>query len=310
MEFSEKLKERFCKDRNLPIKIFKEPFFTDRLTALNPFYDCIKDYDMFQMSFKYDSEQDYFEHYNQVKDNAINAIKESEGFIRFNSCDMQEFSVSENLPSSDIYKPQNDGKHFISIDMKKANFSALHHYDRSIFNFALSWEYFISNFTNNPHIRSSKYIRQVILGNCNPKRHVTYEKHLTYGLLNHIRDYCDSLNDYIVFFSNDEIVLKGEISEKFNIANLVAVFSRTTGIPFRVTDFVLHKIEGTNDGYYKDIDDGSEFEFKCLEPYEIPFVIRAAIGQEPNILDKYFIYEKRLACLDKAIEINIPKLIK
>ena len=41
-----------------------------------------------------------------------------------------------------------------------------------------TWEEFISKFTENKHIINSKYIRQVILGNCNPKRHITYEKYL------------------------------------------------------------------------------------------------------------------------------------
>ena len=31
-----KLRERFCKDTNIPIKIFLEPYFTSRLGAFNP----------------------------------------------------------------------------------------------------------------------------------------------------------------------------------------------------------------------------------------------------------------------------------
>ena len=34
-EISTKLKERFCTDCNIPIKIFKEPYFMDRLELLN-----------------------------------------------------------------------------------------------------------------------------------------------------------------------------------------------------------------------------------------------------------------------------------
>ena len=31
MDISEKLRERFCKDCNIPLKLFKEPYFTGRL---------------------------------------------------------------------------------------------------------------------------------------------------------------------------------------------------------------------------------------------------------------------------------------
>ena len=31
MEITKNLKERFCKDCNIPIKIFDEPYFTERL---------------------------------------------------------------------------------------------------------------------------------------------------------------------------------------------------------------------------------------------------------------------------------------
>ena len=47
MEVSMKAKERFCKDCNIPIKIFQEPYFTDRLKLYNPFYNTLKRWDRF-----------------------------------------------------------------------------------------------------------------------------------------------------------------------------------------------------------------------------------------------------------------------
>ena len=96
---------------------------------------------------------------------------------------MNKFTVThKNLPSKDIFKSSNDGRVFISIDMRKANFSSLKYYgnciEKSMFRDTSTWEDFISLFTENKHIVNSKYIRQVILGNCNPKRHITYEKYI------------------------------------------------------------------------------------------------------------------------------------
>ena len=41
MEVSIRAKERFCKDCNIPIRIFQEPYFTDRLTLYNKFYGTL-----------------------------------------------------------------------------------------------------------------------------------------------------------------------------------------------------------------------------------------------------------------------------
>lgn len=130
-----KLKERFCKDCNIPLKIYEEPYFTDRLELYDLFYQSVHKWNVFKSELKkYHCEQDYFEEYNRVKDNAINDIKNTDAYQRFNQEGMNQYSIKYvGLPSKDIFKPSNNGKLFISIDMKKANFSALRYYDKSIF---------------------------------------------------------------------------------------------------------------------------------------------------------------------------------
>lgn len=67
MEISTRSKERFCKDCNIPIRIFQEPYFTDRLTLYDKFYGTIEKWDIFLNELsKYHCEQDYFEEYNRV----------------------------------------------------------------------------------------------------------------------------------------------------------------------------------------------------------------------------------------------------
>ena len=81
-----KAKERFCKDCNIPIKLFQEPYFTDRLKLYNTFYNTLEKWDRFvKWLNQYNCEQDYFEEYNKVKDNAISFIKESEAYNLFNT---------------------------------------------------------------------------------------------------------------------------------------------------------------------------------------------------------------------------------
>ena len=308
MEVSTRAKERFCKDCNIPIRLFQEPYFTDRLTLFDKFYGTLDKWNLFLEELqRYNCEQDYFEEYNRVKDSAILSIKESEAYQRFNADDMNKYRVThENLSSKDIFKQTNDGKAFISIDMRKANFSSLHHYSADMFG-VNTWEEFISKFTDNQHIINSKYIRQVILGNCNPKRHITYEKYLMNILLTDLLEKHIPI-ERVVFFSNDEIVI--DVSDMNKSRQVLLAFNieqylKDASPKFKVELFTLYKIHGT-DGYYKEIlnENGEkDIEFKCLDNYMMPFVIRHFLGEEVTDSDKAFYHEGLLAQF-----IEVPKI--
>lgn len=311
MEVSEKLKERFCKDCNIPLRLFKEPYFTDRLQLYNSYYNTLDKWNIFVRELeKYKCEQDYLEEYNRVKDAAIKDIKDSDGYKRFNAEDMNEYTVKyKDLLGKDIYKPSNIGKLFISIDMKKANFSALKDYDRSIFRNADTWEEFIGRYTENEHIINSKYIRQVILGNCNPKRHITYEKYLMGQVIEILIDELGLFTSDIVFFSNDEIIIdmEGYIDCIRNRQVIECKIKEFFNTPFRIELFYLRKITGTN-GYYKEIVKNiieREYEFKCLNNYVLPFVLRKFNGEEITENDKVFYHEGLLSKFIEIPEIEI-----
>ena len=311
MDISTRVKERFCKDCNIPIRIFQEPYFTDRLKLYDNFYGTLEKWNIFLNELgKYHCEQDYFKDYSRVKDAAILNIKSTEAYQKFNEDDMNKYAVThKNLPNKDIFNPSNDDKCFISIDMRKANFSSLHHYDSNIFGAASSWEEFIEKYTDNRHIINSKHIRQVILGNCNPKRHITYEKYLMDGALTYLTEVFVSI-DRVVFFSNDEIVVDVSDMDKnkqerisFSIANAM----KNMSVPLKTELFVLHKIVGT-DGYYKEIIDengNTEIEFKCLDNYVLPFVLRKFRGEEVTESDKVFYHKGLLAKFIETPQIEV-----
>lgn len=311
MEVSEKLKERFCKDCNIPLRLFKDPYFTDRLQLYNSYYNTLDKWNIFVRELeKYKCEQDYLEEYNRVKDAAIKDIKDSDGYKRFNAEDMNEYTVKyKDLLGKDIYKPSNIGKLFISIDMRKANFSALKFYDKSIFSNADTWEEFVGRYTENKHIVNSKYIRQVILGNCNPKRQVTYEKYLMGLVLEVLIDELGYSASDIVFFSNDEIVIDmGKYEDCIRKRELIEwQIKGYFNIPFRIELFYLRKITGTN-GYYKEIVKNiieREYEFKCLNNYTLPFVLRKFNEEEITENDKVFYHEGLLSKFIEIPEIGI-----
>lgn len=261
------LKKRFCKDYNLPITVYDNPYFYERLSAIDIMFDCIDKFDNFCFYLsKFQNEQDYFEYYNTVKDSAIDYIKSNPAFERFNTDDFWAIPRIYSYRKNNLYVAQNDGSTFISIDMKKANFSALKHYDKAIFDNAGTWEEFLSKFTDCPHILQSKYIRQVILGACNPKRQVAYEHYLMGILLEHIANNIPTINVYSL--GEDEILIK--LDEDFGysrkeLKRIINSCPKGIGEMVRLDIFDLHIIKNTSGWLKVMYDDEGSVQFKGLD---------------------------------------------
>lgn len=293
MVITERLKRRFCKDSQIPINIFTEPYFSSRIMLYEDFYKSKTKWDLFlQELSKYKNEEEYFAEYNRVKDEAIKSIKSTAGYSYFLEEDMNQFAVETLLPSKDIFHPANDERSFLSIDMAKANFFALYYYDPSIFDVATTWEDFLKNFTSNEHIIRSKYIRQVILGNCNPRRQVTYEKYLMNKVLKKIKD-ISYLNN-IVSFSSDEIVIditKEKYTDIYKF--LKKIDGRIEGIPVKVQAFRLYKVFTF---YIKKIElPEKKIEIKCGDANLLPFLVRTLKGENVQENDLIFYQNGYLA---------------
>lgn len=307
----EKLRERFCKDRNLPVKIFISPYFESRLKLVvdeNGFSDEYVRYEKFinMVYNRFGNAEEYFAYYNKIKDDAINFIKATDGYNKFNQEDMNKFRIQNiGFPAKDIYKATNNGKRFISIDMGKANFSALKRYDSSIVGNTNSYEEFISMFVADiEHLKASKYIRQVIFGNCNPGRTTTYEKYLMDTVLTKILEVVKK--DDVVFFATDEIVIDVSMYEQSDLDNLYKLIIKETSkfsFPLKVSMFNLSKLNGV-DGYVKHNIDGTR-EIKGVNSVDYPFVARALLGQDVCEDDAVFVSDGRLA---KLLDVPIVSL--
>ena len=307
---SSRLKGRFAKDCNVPIKLYDEPYFGNRIKLFDKYFGTVSKWDAFtNMLQKYPNEEAYLAEYNRVKDNAIAYIKGTAAYERFNSMDMNQLAVkNKNLPGKDIYHQRNIGRIFVSIDMRKANFNSMRHFDSDMFGGATSWEDFMRMFTDNEHIVSSKYIREVILGNCNPKRHITYEKHLMDELLSQLIG-CGLQLDNVVFFSNDEIIVdvtEYTIDDADKDGLYIAI--NMAPVPFKTERFQLKGIRRTDTGavigYVRVLDDGA-MDFKCLNSLTFPFVLRNLNGEAPADEDLVFEHEGCLAKFLQPITVEI-----
>ena len=301
-EITATLKARFCKDTNLSIQVFSEPYFTDRLTL---FGKSAEYEDFLKMLETYKTEEDFFAEYNRIKDAAITYIKESEAFIAMNEKDFNDFKLdTKGIPDRDAYKEMNVGRRFLSIDMSKANYTSLRYfgsrYGKKFFDG--TYEEFLSMFTNNEHIISSKYIRQVIFGNCNCKRMITFEKVMMLSFYNYLecmlyaKGY-DDLLEYTYSLRTDELLIDitDLDAEYVNAIQRVVAQKMEDEPTFRLKTeiYTLRKFKD-EDIYVKQFDD-TTFEIKKVDSEFAPQVYRYMKGLPKSELDLYFFHKGALA---------------
>ena len=81
-------------------------------------------------------------------------------------------------------------------------------------------------------------------------------------------------------------------------------------VPLKTEFFTLHQIVGSG-GYYREIfseNGNTEIELKCLNNYELPFVVRALLGEEVTESDKVFYHEGLLAKFIEVPKIEVNRL--
>lgn len=314
---TEKLRERFCKDYSIPINIFEEPLFSLRIKLMGYEDEYNNFIEMMATKFN-NNEQLYFEYYNNLKDRVIQYIKNSETYKALENIDVKEIQPDKrennNLSQSNIYKESNIGKTFISIDMRKANFSALCIFGETnnvpLFD-NLNYKDFMRQFTDIDYFAESKYIRQVIFGNCNPKRQITYENKIMYDILNKLLDIGIIDKDDIYSICSDEIVL--EIPKNKDGANIQFLINNELqsfpfGGVFKNELFILGKIKGT-EAYIKSYKalskQNKNYELKCVNAVEAPFIYKFINGEDITQDDRITKLNGRKCLLLDSLEISI-----
>lgn len=310
MEISEKLKQRFCKDMNISIQLYQEPFFLDRIKLMG--YEEIYNEFVYFIKDTFKNEEEYFAYYNDLKDRIIDFIKNSDAYLALQMDTSILNKANTNIKQGDTYKESCIGKKFLSIDMKKANFSALVKYGKEhkeTFFKNYNYEEFIKQFTPYDYFAKSKYIRQVVFGNCNPKRQIAYETYLmskVIDLITRNSHITGLIMDDVYSLNSDEIIFDITNKEEKDIDyNLKSFLSMTEmyDLPLRVESFKIGKLEGTK-AYVKLFENGS-YELKCVNPYEAPFIYRYMQHQLPTKNDSYFLYEGKLAKFEDIPDIKL-----
>lgn len=306
------LKKRFCKDYCIPIKIYDEPYFTNRLQLLEPYYGSYTKYqNLVELASKINSEDDFFLISEQVKEDIVANIRSTNGFKKFDKENPNNFRITnQGFNTLDLYDKKNDGLYFISIDLIKANFVALRHYDTEILSGIDNYENFIEKFTKEKYFIHSKCMRQVIFGNLNPKLQSVYEKYLMDKILTNILKIFPASKIYC--FLTDEIVVrttKANMQKDYALLKTLIEDLQNENINARVDLFQLLSLGGVNGFIKKHVND-NKIDFKCIDSLYLPYVIKKINNERVQEEDLMFYHDNILVKMVNEPNIIIPKCLR
>jgi len=281
-------KRLFEKFSDVPISVYDSPYFENEIKLKDKFHDSVRKSELFEQELaKHKNVELYREYIYDLRDKITNSILETEKYKEFNKIDFNDFGLAlkdNNIPENGIYKDNNIGKKFISIDMIKANFTTLR-----IINVIKekSYEDFISKFTDDKFIAESKYFRQVVFGNLNSKRIVKREK---IEMIDLVKQFKDEELFIPVSLSTDEILIE---YNDYIYKMLCLLLDKET---FKINSFTLVKIKGPSkdvDSYMRLFEDKT-YDFKCMNKLYSKIIFRKILGEAPSEYDLLFKYDNIL----------------
>ena len=306
--FTHSTLKRFVKDYSLPIQLFREPYFDYFLKLYNKQFSTQEKFDLLSRTIEsLDGESNFMEQYHKIKEDILNTMKENKKYIEFNSISLEEFDIpSHNFSKNNVFNCKNVGKIFISIDLKKANFQAMKYYSSDLVLNHSSYESFMDNFTDLEYMKQSKYIRQVIFGNLNPKRQIKIQQYLTYNLLKCLIEGDFIKKEDVKMLSPDEIVCEFNIEDYLLYNNydihLQNIIKNEMRLDVDVEIYNLKQI-GTFDYYVKEFINKTGYEIMCVPVIYFAQIYKLYNNIDLNDYDLTFFYENQVAMFLKPLNL-------
>ena len=259
-------------DLNVPV-IEHLDYYIDQMSKTQKYKD-IRHF----LSLYEDSEVEIDDAYEFRKNKSQEIIEFIKGTNAYN-----ELCYDKNLidyPTAKSIEYLEEIKYF-SIDLRSANWVALKHYDPNHIN-ELGSDYidFLSKFNLPKVFLHSKYLRQFIFGNVNPKRLIKVQRHLIQEM---VRKYQDKLQ--VEGVRNDEVIFSFK-----DFSEIKDIYNQIDHDKYKTKIFTIERVEDFRIDNLYDVDgnlvhremmgvDGTLFYIKLKE---------YITGEELDIRDLYF----------------------
>jgi len=257
------LKARFIDDLKYPITVFEEPYWSFYLNL----YELEKKscQSWVRLCFMIEEEYDgkikpFLEDFYACREALIQSLQTCSAYEKYNSMELPSVDKSffgNNIKKNDIYNEGYVGGTYISIDLKKANVQAFNYVSPEFFGQKIDddhtvdqvYEAWIKKHTEGKktlswYVPQSKYIRQVIFGNCNPKRQIRIEESLVCEAGKLVIGWLKKGHE-VVEIGSDEMVLKVpelELDEK-NYKKLEETILHVLGVQVKIEPYKLSSLE-------------------------------------------------------------------
>ena len=287
MELTNLTKKRFVSDFKLPIDILEEPYFSQKIEALDKPFDAKRKYQLLIDAIdELGSEHNFFSEGNKIIRNIQDSIKETSGYKKLEKntlSEMSKFIMDTKMRidfSKNLYIEPNLDKTFISIDLVKANFNAFKY--MNIFDYT-SYEELLEKFTDIPYFKESKQMRQVIFGQLLPKKQPIIEEFNICNLFSNL----SLSNTDTILMNNDELIF--EVSADFNEEDIINQINLP--VPTRVEKFTLKGIKDKKDKLYFIKDFGDKKELKKVPKLYYVQAYKKMMNKNITEDDLVFFYE-------------------
>jgi len=306
MTLSHSIKKRFCKDYNLPIQIFQEPLFSYYMAELDEHFGTKEKIKMLMDIVNSVGEEGFFAESNKVKDTIIESIQSNETYTELQQNKLEEYNVNNGIKQQDIYNMKNDGKTFVSIDLKHANFNVFKMFDSELVLGFDTYEDMVGSVINYDYFKKSKYLRQVIFGNLLPKKQQKLQKWVINKIITVLNtdvgikkeDFVTSSSDEVVFVTSPENV---ESKVETVLKKLIENPETSNFIPFCKVDAFTLKSIGGRKFFVKEGCLDNSVDFKSIQSYFFMQVYKKYLDKPITDMDKKFYFDGMIATFDKGI---------
>lgn len=301
----ERLRKTFCSMGNIPINIYSNPHFLNRIKLLDPIYHTDSLWTEFlKATDYYKTSNDYEIHLQNITSQINNLVDERITNSILNNA-TRSIEVAKYRRDMDIFEIDNIGQKFARIYICDKSFSALRWLSSTILDNKKTYSEFIRKYTDDKNIISNFDVQDRILGLWRNRKLRFAVDALTVEMLTravlkcfalrHIRKACDG--EIIIELAQNQSIISYS-----NLNEIIEQWARLSKVKFELEVFTVGFIKGINT-YIKKYETGKigrdNISIVKPDPNTIALGIKALTGQPIQDTDKYFCYN---CCLSKFLE--------
>lgn len=295
------LRRKFCQDFDIPIAVMDDPYYTYfyelyrkelKLDELQRIFD--------QAIVKHPTSQSLRDSWFNLKDKITEDIKQTKAFEDFQK---QEFKFSyehtKDLEKGNLYNENGLKYSIVSVDIRKANYTALKTFSKELVLGTDSFEELILKYTDLEYYQKSKIFRQLLFEPLNGKKQSQIQKNILSEVYGELKGSVDCLKARAVGSDELYFVFDRDVDLESKEKQIIELISQSKHKDIlKVEAFRIDHI--VRDCFVKTTTKG-EKSLKHVPQIFYAQVFKHFHGLALEKRDLYFVFEKSVACFNQSI---------